>query len=136
MLQKRDAFTLIEMMVVVLIIGILVSIAIPRYMKTVETSRAHNAVGITHLISIANRMYEIDHPGTYLSGKMNNGHPLVKENYMATQDWGSLYDFFADAGGGASCTRISGTYAGWGYIFDKDGKCTEKTGSTPKCPKI
>ena len=159
MLQKRDAFTLIEMIVVVLIIGILASIAIPQYMKTVEASRARSAMGITHLIGIANRMYEVDRLD-YVNGRqtgtcndggacnpITNRCNLVRCKYLAEQDWlGAVYDFYAcdpDTGGGggyctepnsvASCRRKGapppGKAAGWGYSFQVDGSCTEHDGT-------
>lgn len=159
MLKKRDAFTLIEMMVVVLIIGILASIAIPQYLKTVESSKARSAIGTTHLIGIANRMYEVDR-NYYARGRQtdvcNNGAAclpppgnnrclLVRCKYMSEQNWGgSDFNFYAcnpttGAGGGycavgdvASCRRKGGGPAGsrgWGYSFQTDGSCTEHNGT-------
>lgn len=162
--RKRDAFTLIEMMVVVLIIGILASIAIPQYVKTVEASKARSAIGTTHLIGIANRMYEVDR-NYYASGVQtdacndgavcdpaNDRCNLVRCNYLAAQNWGgSDFNFYicdptTGAGGGncaagdvASCSRKGGgpgVSSDWGYRFDKAGACIEVGTNPPPCPSI
>ena len=50
-------FTLIELLVVVLIIGILASIALPTYMKSVEKSRASEAVTLLRNLINAESVY-------------------------------------------------------------------------------
>lgn len=50
--KKKKGFTLIEMLVVVLIIGILATIAFPSYTKAVEKSRAREAVQVLSTISL------------------------------------------------------------------------------------
>ena len=54
-------FTLIEMMVVVIIIGILASVAMPRYQKTVERSRISEALSILGSIRTAQYRYASEH---------------------------------------------------------------------------
>jgi prepilin-type N-terminal cleavage/methylation domain-containing protein len=75
MAKNRRGFTLIELIVVVLIIGILASMGMPYYFKTVETSKATDAVAIGHLLGNANRMYLIDNPppAPGISGQVTNG---------------------------------------------------------------
>ena len=43
-MKSRKAFTLVEIMVVVLIIGILLGIAVPNFMKARDTSRANSCI--------------------------------------------------------------------------------------------
>jgi type II secretion system protein G len=163
MKSVRKGFTLIELMVVVLIIGILASVGVPRYLKTVETSRASDAVAINHMLANAYRMYKIDHPSAAenLSGLMTdacnttNCQPtdrsacrLVRCQYVAAQQWGtgpggaSYYVYQvgqASCGGRAACTRRNGgnsPYNTWNYSFDMNGTCFASGTSVPSCPRF
>jgi len=55
--QNKKGFTLIEVLVVVLIIGILTSIALPQYTKSVEKSRAMKGVAALKDILTAQQAY-------------------------------------------------------------------------------
>ena len=151
MKNTKKGFTLIELLVVVLIIGILASVGIPSYFKTVETAKANDAVAMTSMIGNAYRMFLVDNPGAFMNGTIANGcNPpatcaglgatdvcrLVACNYVAPQDWGNnAYSF--TVGGAAACTsdRNGGTYDGWGYSFDMLGRCTAN-GNAPSCPRM
>jgi type IV pilus assembly protein PilA len=64
-LRRDDGFTLIELMVVVLIIGILITVALPTYLGAVD--RAHNRAAMSDLrntLSAAKTIYSDD--STYL----------------------------------------------------------------------
>ncbi|WP_394752085.1 type IV pilin protein [Crenothrix sp.] len=54
MKQKQQGFTLIELMIAVAIVGVLASIAVPNYQKSVMKSRRADAKGA--LVSLANAM--------------------------------------------------------------------------------
>ena len=53
----NKGFTLIELLVVVLIIGILAAIALPQYQKTVEKSRASEAMVYLDAVAKAEMIY-------------------------------------------------------------------------------
>jgi prepilin-type N-terminal cleavage/methylation domain-containing protein len=153
MQTMRAGFTLIELMVVVIIIGILSSMGVPYYLKTVESSKAMNAVSVAQQVSVASQMLLMDNPspavysGGELTSACNSGScptsgtsrdacDLVRCSYIAKQDWTSLaYAIYAcnpntGAGGGgcaagltAYAKRRSGKYEAWYYTFDDAGVC-------------
>jgi prepilin-type N-terminal cleavage/methylation domain-containing protein len=159
MKNNRKGFTLIELVVVTLIMGILASLSMPYYNKTVETSKATDAVAMGRMLASAYRMYKIDNPGVELSpGDITNscnggscstgdtsGCRLVKCSYVAQQDWtNASYTYkvgpAACGNGYVACVkRVNGTneYVGWGYKFSAAGGCSpEPSTTTPPCPKF
>lgn len=121
----RKGYTLIELVVVVLIIGILASFGIPQYLKTVETSKADDAVGTINMIGTTNKMFALDHSGNYAYGQFtaacgtaacptvapySNPCALVWCKYLADQDWATRpYAYSACNGAVAgACTTAAG----------------------------
>ncbi|MBI4348707.1 MAG: type II secretion system protein [Elusimicrobia bacterium] len=70
MKRRPTGFTLIELLVVCLIIGILATMGLSQYAKSVETAKADDAFAFTQSIAAANRMYALDHGGRYLTGTL------------------------------------------------------------------
>ena len=58
--SKRRAFTLVEIMIVVLIIGILLAIAVPNFMKARDNSRAKSCIANLTQISAAKEQAAMD----------------------------------------------------------------------------
>lgn len=159
MKRSRNGFTLVELIVVVIILGVLASMGIPYYYKTIETSRATDSVALGHLLGNAYRMFQVDNPGVSLSGQITNspcndggacsladasGCRLLRCGYVAQQDWNnSSYNFYVGPGscgaGQVACVRRNGgsaPYSGWGYNFDLSGVCTAIGTGVPSCPKF
>lgn len=60
-------FTLVELMVVVVIIGILAAIAIPNFVKIVDKSKEGAVKSNMHTVQVVAELYSLDplHPGRY-----------------------------------------------------------------------
>lgn len=131
MSKNRAGFTLIELLVVVLIIGILASVAVPSYLKSVETTKADDAVSLVNMIGTTNRMFALDHSNTYVTGTFpstdntacspagvcptaapyNNACMLVWCKYLANQNFGSKPYFFYACNGSGACGASGGSGA-------------------------
>ncbi len=154
--NTRKGFTLMELLVVVLIMGILAGMSMPYYFKTVETSKATDSLALGHMLGNAYRMFQVDNPGVTLSGPITNtcntavcsmlsatsACRLVACSYVAPQDWNSSsysFNIGGSCGGGlAACVDRINTgsqYDNWGYNFNMSGGCAALNGA-PTCPKF
>lgn len=69
----RRAFTVIELLIVVLVIGILLAIAVPNWMKTRDRSRAMQCVATLKRIADAKELYAHEN-------SVGNGAPVTMAN--------------------------------------------------------
>jgi len=67
MIRNREGFTLIELMVVIVIIGILAAIAIPNYVRIVNQAKVAEVKANMHTTQVEVEFYAIDNPGAYPS---------------------------------------------------------------------
>ncbi|MDD2688766.1 MAG: prepilin-type N-terminal cleavage/methylation domain-containing protein [Candidatus Omnitrophica bacterium] len=84
----RKGFTLIELIVVVIVIGILATIAVPQYMRATERAKGGKARHALGVLASAEKMYRAD-KDTYMpaaAGALNNSTGLGAYVEMADID--------------------------------------------------
>ncbi|MGB9877380.1 MAG: competence type IV pilus major pilin ComGC [bacterium] len=84
--RNRRGFTLVEMMIVVLIIGILVSIALPNFMRARENARTRACAANMKQIQGAIEVWAMDKKKPANTGTESFPDParLVSEGYLKT----------------------------------------------------
>ncbi|MGA2774964.1 MAG: prepilin-type N-terminal cleavage/methylation domain-containing protein [Candidatus Omnitrophota bacterium] len=131
----RKGFTLIELIIVVIAIGILATIAVPQYLKAVERAKSAKAKHALSLVSQAEKMYRAQND-TYLA--VGAGADL--NNSPGLGDFVEMADVAADCASGDWCitvdnvttsttaqtfrtvaTRQSGSVKGDTITLDQDG---------------
>ena len=146
----RKGFTLIELVVVVLIMGILASMSMPYYYKTIETAKATDSLALGQMYAAAYRMFQVDNLNVSLNGTIDyncntgacntsdfSGCRLIRCNYVAKQDTANASYTYAASNNGISVRRVptGSIYDAWGYDFNLTGGCSPQ-GGAPSCPKF
>ena len=147
-MKKRNAFTIIELLIVVIIIGVLATIAVPQFTKAVEKTKIAKAKTIDGLVYKAAMIYRQDVDGGngdfQLSGKEFNISVAdgIIELGLNTTNWKDhqndfSYSVTATATNSFEVTgyRQSGPYGQTGKVctvtMDQDQKITVGQ----NCPK-
>ncbi|MFH1062352.1 MAG: prepilin-type N-terminal cleavage/methylation domain-containing protein [Candidatus Omnitrophota bacterium] len=79
-------FTLVEMMIVVIIIGVLVGIAIPNYMRSVEVAKCSQAMGVLKNMRTAALDFFREND-TFSGMTLAALNTQVGANFADTRDW-------------------------------------------------
>ena len=83
--RSQSGFTLVELMIVVIVIGILATVAVPMYQLIPERSRATEADAALGAIRSAMRVYYGEH-GTYVNANFVNGGAVTAWGILSVSD--------------------------------------------------
>jgi general secretion pathway protein G len=116
--RRRSGFTLIEILLVVVIIGILAGIGIPALSGKSDKAKVAQAQGNINMLSMGIREYEImngDYPSS-LEGLLDEskGGPFLEKQKVPTDPWGMPFVYQAPGSHNThtfdlSCTSPKGT---------------------------
>lgn len=82
-MKNQKGFTLVELMVVVVIIGILVAIAVPVYNNITTTAKEKACEANIRTIQGAVQIIRMENAGVNLAGKLDEQHVLMDSNLFS-----------------------------------------------------
>jgi len=130
MLTRRRGFTLIELLIVVVIIGILAAIAIPKFATTKERAYFATMKGDLRNLATAQEAYTADNSGLYASGSVTAPAALAGLSYGPSS--GVTMEVTATANGWAAIASMPAqTPNKCGMFINNDDPPTPPGGGNP-----
>ena len=136
---NKKGFTLIEMLVVVLIIGILAAVALPQYFKAVEKSRSTEALSVMGSISAAMERARLVSPSNVYPETLADLDIEIADEGGSTVtggSWSSRNFNFSVAGTDTASGKITATRKGstsqyvlTRYYYTGKVNCSDTTGT-------
>ncbi len=132
-LRRNSAFTLVQTVVALIIIGAMAGLMLPRYGVSVETVRSREAVGILTAILAAQHRYALDNSGNFTNSISN-----LDVSIPTPQNFGAPTVLAAGASGdtAAQISRSGGSYGAYQLSITRGGTITCSGGTGNICTKI
>ncbi len=115
---RQRGFTLVELMIVVIIVGILAAVAIPMYSGATEKARATECVAALGTIRSALRNYYAEHV-TFVNANFGDGDRVTNGGILEVCDSDLNGRFFT-----TECYTFDGDAGAAAYIIKCDGSAS------------
>jgi len=144
----QKGFTLLELMVVLIILGVLVSLGMPQYAIAVEKARTAEAISLLGAIRSAQLRYAEEHDGNYktfckLDGSGNDCSGIdidIPLPRFFTVPWAHKYNTTPPIVGAVSRNDVDRNTALFGnyvlYIADNGNICCNDSGVSGTCDRL
>jgi prepilin-type N-terminal cleavage/methylation domain-containing protein len=116
--RNQRGFTLVELMIVVIIVGILAAVAIPMYQGATERAKASEAVAALGTIRGAMRVYYAEH-GTYVISGVADGDQVTASGVLDVSDNDLLGRYFS-----TECYTFNGVPTAAAFSITCDGSAS------------
>lgn len=115
---NKKGFTLTELLIVIVIIGILGAIALPRFAPKKEKARVAEAIGILSAIRMGEAAYALENNNTFIAHTSASVWDKIGVGLPA----GGFFSYTMDgATGQATATRLDGDYQNKTITLSQDG---------------
>jgi len=129
--MKNSGFTLIELLMVVIIIGVLITLAVPNYLRSVERGKGGKAKDNVIAIRMTESYYRALND-TYTNSVANlTDYGLPVAPILNDPDWSYLVPVATADSLVVSAIRINGPYQGEGIAVTQEGKVSFSSSSVP-----
>lgn len=114
---SASGFTLLEVLVAVAVIGIIVAVALPNFLKALRTSRRTAAIESSRQIEAGLELYMLEHHGPPASVNVWTLEPLVSEGALSASQATALLGAFEGSRLRWYFGVPSAKWMGWGYDY-------------------
>jgi prepilin-type N-terminal cleavage/methylation domain-containing protein len=136
MTNNMDGFTLVELLIVIIVVGVLTAVAMPQYWKTVERSKANEAIQFFDMTRAAEDRYNSKYGGYCTIAAGCNGFDFPLPPTLHYFDTFALAGPAAAPGWSATLKRINAPAVYSNYVISVDvslGGAPVLSCSQPSC---